>query len=255
MGNRLRAFCLATGLLRVPDTAAAGLQPGEAATFKFSVGPVESGRARMSVGKPTRKDGRTVVAVHGQAETAPWLQLLVRLNDDYQLVLDAATLLPLQVLSVERGLRERRIDAQLDGRVADFTVEGSREAGRHHRVLPTVTRDPLAQLFALRAAPLRDGDRLEQDVLDGTALWHAQMSVHRGERVHLDIDGERAAARPAIRIDGTLTKINDTGRPMGQPQRHLTAWLSDDQTRILLRLEADTDLGRCSLELTRYFPR
>src|SRR5689334_15857448 len=255
MGKRLRAFCLATGLLHVPDAGAAGLMPGEAATFKFSVGPVESGRARMSVGKPTRKNGRTVVAVHGQAEAAPWLQLLVRLNDDYQLLLDATTLLPVQVVSVERGMRERRIDARLDGRMATLVVEGSREAGRHHRTLPSVARDPLAQLFALRAAPLRDGERLAQDVLDGTALWHADMAVHRGEHIRLDVDGDQATARAAIRVDGTLTKIDDAGRPMGLPQRHLSAWLSDDEARILLRLEADTDLGRCSLELTRYIPR
>src|SRR5690348_8438913 len=127
MRNAVRAICLATGLLHLPDARAlekrapgvsGGCRPGEAATFKFSVGPVESGRARMSVGRPTRKDGRTVVAVHGQAETSPWLQLLVRLNDDYQLVLDATTLLPIEVREVERGMRERRIDAQLDGRRA-----------------------------------------------------------------------------------------------------------------------------------------
>jgi hypothetical protein len=34
----------------------------------------------------------------------------------------------------------------------------------------------------------------------------------------------------------------------------LTIWLSDDADRVLLRLEADTDLGRCALELTSYVP-
>src|SRR3954470_241002 len=103
MRNAVRAVCLVTGLMRLPDGEAlekrsTGMRPGEAATFKFSVGPVESGRARMAVSKPLKKDGRTVVTVHGQAETAPWLQLLVRLNDDYQLVLDAGSLLPVSVL-------------------------------------------------------------------------------------------------------------------------------------------------------------
>jgi hypothetical protein len=259
MKNTVRALCLATGLLHLPDAEGLekrppGYRPGEAATFKFSVGPVESGRARMSVGRPTRKNGRTILAVHGQAETAPWLQLLVRLNDDYQLVLDTSTLLPIEVRSVERGLRERRVDATMSGRLAELAVEGGRETGRARRMLPSPARDPMSQFFALRAAPLGDGDRLEQDVLDGTALWHVELGVHRGERIRLGVDGEDAPARAAIRVDGTLTRITDAGRPTGAPKRHLSAWLSDDDARILLRLEADTDLGRCSLELTQYLP-
>jgi hypothetical protein len=262
MRNAVRAVCLVTGLMRLPGAEAlekrpsgqTGMRPGEAATFKFSVGPVESGRARMVVSKPLKQDGRTVVTVHGQAETAPWLQLIVRLNDDYQLVLDAGSLLPLSVLSVEHGIRERTIDAHLNGRRADLSVTGGNEAGHRVRVLPKVSRDPLAQLFALRAAPLVDGERLVEDVLDGTALWRVEMTVHRGERIRLDIDGDGSSARPAIRVDGVLTKIDDAGRPVGQPQRHVSAWLSDDEARVLLRLDADTDLGRCSLELTQYLP-
>jgi hypothetical protein len=262
MRNAVRAVCLVTGLLRLPVAealerrASPGMRPGEAATFKFSVGPVESGRARMSVGRPLKVDGRTVIAVRGQAETAPWLQLIVRLNDEYHLVLDAASLLPVSVLSVERGFRDRTIDAKLDGRRADLHVTGAGASDRGHsvRLLPRVSRDPLAELFALRAAPLRDGDQLIEDVLDGTALWRLEMTVHRGERIRLDIDGDGSAHRTAIRVDGKLTRIDDAGRSMGQPQRQVSAWLSDDEARVLLRLDADTDLGRCSLELTQYLP-
>jgi len=266
MRNAVRAVCLVTGLLRLPESHALekpavpegglkpGWQPGEAATFKFSVGPIESGRARMSIGKLQKKDGRTVVSVHGQAETAPWLQLLVKMNDDYQLVLDAASLFPLSVLSIEHGVVERTVDAKLDGRRADLSVQGGHETGHRVRLLPRAARDPLAELFALRAAPLAHGDKLTDDILDGTALWHVQMTVSRGERIRLDVDGDGARSRAAIRVDGTLTKIDDAGRPMNFAQRHVTAWLSEDEARVLLRLEADTDLGRCSLELTRYLP-
>jgi hypothetical protein len=261
MRNAVRAICLATGLFHLPGVLAEaealekrGARPGEAATFKFSVGPVESGRARMSVGLPRKHDGRSTLTVHAQAETAPWLQLIVRLNDDYQLVLDAASLLPVSVRSVERGIRERTIDSRLDGRRADLKVVGGDEAGHHVRLLPRAPRDPMAELFALRAAPLAAGDHLIEDVLDGTALWRVEMDVRRGERIRLDVDGEGAALRPAIRVDGTLRRIDDAGRPLRQPARHVTAWLTDDEARVLLRLDADTDLGRCSLELTQYLP-
>src|SRR5581483_6814112 len=167
--------------------AAPGARPGEAFTFKFSVGPVESGRARMSVAK-TRERGRPALSVRGQAETLPWLKLLARLDDDYHLIVDASTWLPLKVLSVERGMRQRTIESKIDGRQAEL-AEGKTRSQRH---LPTAVRDPLSQLFALRAAQLADGERIEQDILDGHALWHAALEIHRGDKVFLEADGEHA---------------------------------------------------------------
>jgi hypothetical protein len=227
--------------------ATTGAAPGEAMTFKFSVGPIESGRARMSVAK-AKDRGRAAFSVRGQAETLPWLKLLARLDDEYHLIVDAATLMPLTVLSIERGLRERTIESRIDGRHAEL-VSGGARSQRH---LPTAVRDPLSQLLALRAARLGDGERIEQDILDGATLWHASLTVHRGHKIFLESDGEHPSARPAIRIDGSLTRISDLGRPLGQPARKVIAWLSDDDFRVLLRLEADTDFGKCALELTSY---
>lgn len=232
----------------------APFHPGEAFTFKFSLGPVESGRARMSVGRPTVVSGRRLVAVQGQAETSPWLKLLARLDDRYHLLMDATSLLPVTVTTIERGMRERRVDARLDGRRASLDVVAKTSSGHRERVLPSVVRDPLSGFFMLRAAPLRDGDRITQDVLDGTVLWRVTLTAHRGERVRLEADGEHARSRPAIRVEGRAQRIDDAGRPTGAPPRRLAVWLSDDAHRVLLRLEADTDLGRCALELTAYIP-
>jgi hypothetical protein len=229
-----------------------GARPGEAFTYRFSVGPVESGRARMSVGPVATRGGRHVLAVHGQAESAPWLSIFARVNDDYQLLLDAATLLPRSVVTVESGFRERRIATQLDGRAIDIEVRARKEGGRAKRVLPRLARDPLSSLFLLRAAPLRPGDALEFDVIDGPALWRCTLWVRARETVRLESDAPGSAARPAIRVDGELRRIDDGGRPVPIPTRHLNCWLSDDGDRVLLRSSLDTDLGRASIELTSF---
>lgn len=228
----------------------AGALPGEAFTFNFSVGPVESGRARMSVGVPAWKNGRRLIAVHGQAETARWLSLMARLDDDYQLVLDAATLLPREVVAVEHGIRERRIAATVDGCAVDVELTSKQKSGRARKLLPEVPRDPLSALFALRAAPLADGDQLGLIILDGLTQWRTTMTVHRGVTVRL-ADGV-APPRAAIRIDGDNQPADERGKPTSAPPRHFTVWLSDDNDRALLRLEATTDLGPVSIELTSY---
>ena len=230
-----------------------GARPGEAFTFKFSLGPIEGGRARMSIGRPIAQKGRHVLAVHGEAETTAFVKMLAKVNDDYQLVVDTGNLLPVSVAEVERGMRERRISvSHVDGRTADvdFWSPGKQHKGRH--VLSRVARDPLSNFFALRALPLSDGQHIDLDVLDGQALWRVALDVHRGDHVRLEHDAE---ARAAIRIDGVARRIEDNGRPRaGIGSRAMTIWLSDDDNRVLLRMEAETDLGRCALELTSYVP-
>lgn len=230
-----------------------GARPGEAFTFKFSLGPVEGGRARMSIGRPVARRGRHLIAVHGQAETTAFVKLLAHVDDDYKLVVDAGNLLPVSVAETERGIRERRISvSHVDGKTADVDFWSPEKQLRGRHSTARITRDPLSGFFALRALPLPDDSTLDLDILDGNALWRVALRVHRGEKIRLENDANPHAA---IRIDGVAHRIEDNGRPRaGVGPRNLTIWLSDDGDRVLLRLEAETDLGRCALELTSYVP-
>jgi hypothetical protein len=257
--------------------AAAPVHPGalggEAFTFRFSVGPIESGRARMAIGAPFTRRGHRLVMAHGDAETAHWLKIVLRVEDDYQLTFDPATLLPTDVTSVERGFRERHIAATLDGRNVEIDVKADQGAGHARRRMPQLVRDPMAALFALRAAPLGDGDVMAMDVLDGPALWRARLTAHRGVRVRLgdslrpthshagldqsDAAGDRpaqGAERSAILITGEAARIDDAGRAVKMAPRRVAIWLSDDRDRVILRIESDSDLGAAAVELTSYIP-
>jgi hypothetical protein len=252
----LFACALAAPAHALAEGVALGPQPGEAFTFTFTVGPIEGGRARMSIGRPVRqhgRQGRALIAVHGQALGSPWLKAIMPIEYDYKMVFDAATFFPVEVVSLERGVHERRVSTKLEGRRAELDVKAQKNGGHGVRLLPEVARDPLSALFALRAAPLSDGQVVKELVLDGLALWRVRLTVHRGQTVRLG-SGDGAVSRAAIRVDGELTPVNLAGRPTGRPLRHLSLWLADDQTRVLLRLEADTDFGRCALEQTSYLP-
>src|SRR6266542_2714274 len=185
----------------------------------------------MSIGKPVAERGKRVIWAHGQAETTAFIKLLARVQDDYTVAVDTGNLLPLTVRETERGLRERKISSVVDGRTADVDYWSPEKQHKGRRHLPRIVRDPLSGYFALRALGLDDGQKIGLDVLDGAALWRVALTVKRGEKVRVDSDGPRAT-----------------------PPRSMTIYLSDDADRVLLRLEADTELGRCALELTSYQP-
>jgi len=155
------ALAVATLLLLGGAARADGFQPGEAFTYKFSVGIVEAGRARMSVGMPETLPGGRLVAVQGDAHSSSWLRWIARLDDTYKVILDATTMLPRKVSSHETGVRERRIESEMEGRRLKIEMTSLGQRGRWARTLAGPPADPVGALFLLRAARLADGDVVE----------------------------------------------------------------------------------------------
>jgi hypothetical protein len=233
--------------------AAAPAEAGEAFTYRFSLGPVIGARARLAIGAPEAKGGRRVLGAQAQAEAAPWLKGLVPFDNRYEVVLDADRLVPLRVLGVEHGLRERRSETTVEDGVTRVVVTSPKGGFTRARRLPPDVRDPLSALLALRKAPLAQGETHEQLLLD-EVLWKVTVEVHRGERIVLETEGEEAPAHRAIRVEGKLERTDEAGRVLGTKTHHFTLWLSDDARRVPLRIASDSDLGRCTLELTSYLP-
>ena len=98
--------------------APAGFEPGETLTYSFSVGIVEAGRARLAVGVPQRRRGERLVAIQAEAQSLAWLALFARLDDRYEVLLDADSLLPRRIVSREKGIRERTIQTEMAGSAA-----------------------------------------------------------------------------------------------------------------------------------------
>lgn len=237
-------------------TPPAGFHPGEGFVFRFSVGAVEAGEARMSVGAPrSDKEGASTVAVQAEARSAPWLSLLMHLNDTYQVSIDAARLAPVTLRIEEHGLRNRTVSATL---AHDDKAPGSRmsldyqDAKQHRKVdyhFYGRALDLLSTLFTLRAAPLRDGDALDLLAFDGPAFYRAVGKVSK--RVRLT---GASGPLPAILLDFDAARVDAQGHSLRKPSRHVRVWLSDDALRLPLRIEADTDFGLCQIELTNYVP-
>jgi hypothetical protein len=239
------------GLARAePSGPMPGYVPGEAFTYKFSIGVIDAGRARMSVGYPASIDGRRVLAVAGDAHSASWFAVIAKLDDQYKVILDAEKLFALKVASAETGIRTRAIQSELDGRMLDIAISAPLRNEKFHRRLPGPPRDPVGSLFALRAARLADGDVVELLALDGAALYRGSIAVAGREELTL-ASGKTVRA---IRLDALAQRIDDGGHPARVPIRAFRIFLSDDDARIPWRISGETDLGEARLELTSYVP-
>ncbi len=221
------------------------------------MGTIEGGRARLAFSRPDGNPTSTAagpVVVVGQLETLPWLALVAQLKDDYRVRFDAITLLTTDAHSVERtrGVVERDLTSTFTPRRA---IQISTTAGgvrRVERALPAPARDPLGALMVLRAAPLADGTSLSLLVLDRARLWRTRVKAHRERFIPHPSGGAAKPAVNAIRLDGE--NLQADGPPTHRLTRHFRLWLSDDARRVLLRMEADTDLGTAAVELSSYSP-
>jgi hypothetical protein len=179
------------------------------------VGSFEVARMRMAVYEPRDVAGRRVAEAHLQVERTAlrrqWLTDLLQAptHYDYRVAFDAA--------SLEMLHRKHSVD------------------GEPWRNLQPTGHDLATWLLVLRAAPLRNGDRVEL-VVD-TPWGEGPFSARVVRR-------ERIAQHTAIRIE---IAVED------DDWQHITVWLSDDQRRLPYRIACDhAQYGHLQAELTSH---
>jgi hypothetical protein len=232
-----------------------GYRPGESFIFNFSVGAVQAGRARLAVGAPTLTPSGARVAIQGDAESAPWLQLIARVQDTYKAQLDAdGAPATRRVRIEEHGVRERTIDFVLDklatGSLLHLEMVRPREKRSELHPLPGAPLDLVAALFFIRFRPLAIGERFEFVFFDGPLFYRAQASVAGRE----EVNWSGGVAR-AIHVDIDAVRVDWGYKPHKNPERKKARLLlSDDESHVPYLIEGDTDFGVCRMELVGYIP-
>ncbi|MFO0575000.1 MAG: DUF3108 domain-containing protein [Polyangia bacterium] len=222
---------------------------GEAYTFSLRfLGSVDAGRARLAIAPPQKRGADTVIHVVGEGEAVGFAKALTGLHEDYRLVLDAGTLLPRHMQFNETGMRTRTATLTMTGKKIDITVKRPDSERRVIATMPSEPVEPVAVLLMLRAARLKDGDKLDLTFIDGAAFYQGTIEVVGREEIRTAI-GARAAIKLACRGE----RINEFGQKVpNRPVRQGTVWVSDDAERLPLRIEGESELGRAEFALTSY---
>lgn len=222
---------------------------GEAYTFSLRfLGAVDAGRARLAIAPPIKSGPDSVINVVGEGEAIGFAKALTGLHEEYRLVLDAGTLLPRRMQFNETGMRVRTATLIMTGKKVDITVKRPDAERRVIATMPSEPVEPVAVLLMLRAARLKDGDKLDLTFIDGAAFYQGTIEVVGREDLSTAI-----GTRAAIKLACTGERINEFGQKVpNRPPRRGTVWISDDAERLPLRIEGESDLGRAEFALTSY---
>jgi hypothetical protein len=223
---------------------------GEAYTFNLRfLGSVDAGRARLAVSPVTSGPGGPLIHIVGEAEATGLAKAITGLHEDYRLILDGNTWLPRHMHLVESGMRSRTVDIEITDRRLDIVAKVPSGEKRWTGNLPSPPVEPIAVLLLLRAARLRDGDKLALVIIDGTAFYQGTIEVVGRE----DLDSELGIRR-AIKLACRGERITENGQKLPRPPRTATVWVSDDAARLPLRISGETELGLAVFSLTSYEP-
>ena len=228
--------------------------PGETVTWEVAFRGIEGGRARLAVGAPALVDGRSVLALHAQAESSGMLAIVKNVHDDIAAWLDADTGLPLRTSSnsnaTGKDIHAESVFDQVKRRVAiDYTIGGKKRQQTGRRLPPDTTYDPLGVILVLRGWDAPDGARTGFYTMGGRTLWRTELVVDGRE-----VRTTRLGKLPCVRMTGTSRRLlaSSFSPDQKKPPRKFTVWFSDDARRVPVHIVAATELGDLDVDATSY---
>jgi len=213
---------------------------GESLTYDVSWSTFfTAGSATLSVREKKPSYGSTAYYIVAEGQPTGLVARLYALYYKADSLLDVFTLLPQRgsIYSRERG--RERMKATVFNRPAKKAQYEVRTATvvKTELAIPADTQDALGVIYALRARPLKPRDRFTIPVCDTGELYQVQFTVGAIETVRSAIGDMRA------------WKIMPVLPPApGQEARRLTLWISDDERKLPVKLQAQLAVG--SFELT-----
>jgi hypothetical protein len=185
--------------------------------------------------------------LEGKARTVGLARVLWRFEVSYRSVVDSRTLHPIEVHQLE-NVRSKRIETNLK-----FSNEGvTSTRTESNRPKSSVNNFPLqdlndlhSALLYLRSQPLRDRSVFRVAVYPANSAYVATVRVIGRERIRV-----RTGTYNAIKCDLQLERVNKKNQL--EPHRKFkraVAWVSDDNDRLLLRIEGQLLVGTIVAEI------
>jgi len=228
------------------------LVSGETITWVITFAGVQAARARMAVGEVGGKE----IVVRAEAQSSGILTMLKESQEVATSWIDAESGLPRQVelYSVDGERTQKVLITRADGKAQQVITRSRRgepppePKTRVHALPPSPVHDNLSGLAALRAWEPKPGERATLWSFGGSRLWRTVLTAEKDEDVETELGVMRARKISASSMRMTLTAEEDKSRPA----RQWSIWISTDERRIPVRIEAHLDYGDVVVRATSY---
>ena len=213
------------------------------ATYAFSWGGITAATADIYF----HRGDENALILEGKGHTVGLARILWRFDVNYRSVANSQTLRPIEVYQVE-NIRSKRIETNLkfsEAGVSSTRTEANRAKSSSKDFALENLNDLHSALLYLRSQPLRDRSVFRLAVYPANSAYVATVTVIGRERVKV-----RSGTYSAIKLDLQLQRINK--RNQLEPHRKFkraTAWVSDDNDRLLLRIEGQIFVGTIVTEI------
>ena len=233
--------------------------PGEHMMYSLSLQGVELANYDIAIGDLTDVNNVKTIVMQGHAKISGLAVFLANIDDRFTSWIDVTNGHPVRFQTDEysSGSKTDIEHAVIDiaGRTDDtvpvfFHMNDEPPKPEPQHVTGPVVWDYNAFLLALRGWEGPAGSTLSLEVFRSRFMWHTDVKIH-GKDKQVTALGEL----PALRIDGITYKVNrDGSRDKQSEQRDFKMWISDDDGRVPLRIDANTDYGDLKMEIVAYEP-
>jgi hypothetical protein len=229
------------------------LVPGETITWVVTFAGVEAARARVAVGQV----GGNEIVVRAEAQSAGIMTMFKESQEVLTSWIDAETGIPRQseVYSVDKERTQKILITRADGKAKQVISRAPRgevapEAKVRVHDLPSgPVYDNLSAMAILRAWEPKPGERATIWSFGGSRLWRTVLTAEKEEDISTELGTMRAR-----KITGSSTRMTPKAEvdKVPSPAREWTMWISTDERRIPVRIEARLDVGNIVVRVTSF---
>lgn len=226
---------------------------GERQTFEITYFGVAAGNLTVEVLPYKTINGRKVYHVKGNATSSKVFSLFYELNDTVETYFDYEGLFSHRFQIELNETKQTRKTMELNDSEKKQTFYWNR--WNHHQKgyietkefqpIPAFAQDSLSALYFTRTLPLEVGKEYSFPVVSEGKFWDLVVNVVRKEKCTMPGRKEVMCLvlRPDTRFQGVLTKQGDS-----------FLWITDDDRRYLVQLEAKVRIGTVSATLKQVEP-
>lgn len=217
-------------------------QVGERYLFDVTYFGATAGSLELTIEPPKNVAGRQSYHFRGQARSASVFSLFYRLNDVAESFMDTEGLFSHKFsLKLDESKQQRELLELYDQRARkvhywsklDHVTKGKR-LDQFEIPVDAYAQDGLSAFFYVRTLPLVIGESYEFPLVTNGKQRNVRVTALRKEKIATKI-GELDAivVKPEVVLDGVLTSHGDS-----------FLWISDDERRILLKIDAKIKVGK-----------